>query len=95
MIYGFPLAIFEVLILLGVLKAPTTHVSVSLVPVMLCAQHALFRAKLQLLHRLRASISLLPQASLFRQLPGQQQELRQLPTKASQCIPQVLWLPAL
>jgi hypothetical protein len=95
MIYGFPLAIFEVLILLGVLKAPTTHVSVSLVPVMLCAQHALFRAKLQLLHRLRASISLLSQVSLFRQLPGPQQELRLPPSKASQPITQTLWIPAL
>jgi hypothetical protein len=59
------------------------------------AQHAPFRAMLQLPHRLRASISLLPQASLSRQLPGQLQELRHPPTKALQPLPQALLLPAL
>jgi hypothetical protein len=80
MIDGVPLANFEVLILLAALVAPTTQVSVSLVPVMRGAQHALFRAMIQLLHRLHASIFLLPHASLSRQLqellPGQQQGLR-------------------
>jgi hypothetical protein len=69
MIYGAPLALFEVL---AALKAPTTQVSVSLVPAMRIAHYAPFRAmlQLQLLHLLPASISLIPQASLSRQLPG-------------------------